>query len=69
MPVAFADGRCRRLRSRWRTDLLPLEVAAIGDDLDTHDTDRKPVTWTASAESIIEKVELGRAALKQASGQ
>jgi hypothetical protein len=28
-----------------------------------------PYTWTASAESIIEKVKRGRVVLKQASGQ
>ncbi len=44
-------------------------VAAIDDYLDTHNADPKPFTWTASAESIIEKVERGRVALKQASGQ
>jgi uncharacterized protein YjdB len=30
-------------------------VAAIGDDLDAHDTDPKPFTWTASAESITSR--------------
>ncbi|CAN5838542.1 hypothetical protein BH24ACT2_BH24ACT2_17890 [soil metagenome] len=44
-------------------------VAAIDDYLDQHNADPQPFTWTASAESIVEKVERGRAALKQASDQ
>jgi len=44
-------------------------IAAIDDYLDAHNLDPKPFTWTASAASIIEKVERGRVALRQASGQ
>jgi transposase len=44
-------------------------IAAIDDYLDAHNIDPKPFTWTASAASIIEKVERGRVALRQASGQ
>ncbi len=44
-------------------------IDTIDDYLETHNADPKPFTWTASAESIIEKVERGRAVLKQASGQ
>src|SRR5271167_277863 len=44
-------------------------VAAIDDYLDAHNVDPKPFTWTASAASIIEKVERGRVALRQASSQ
>ncbi len=43
-------------------------IAAIDEYLDKHNADPKPFTWTASAESIIEKVERGRVALKEASG-
>jgi transposase len=43
-------------------------IAAIDDYLDKHNADPKPFAWTASAESIIEKVERGRVALKEASG-
>lgn len=44
-------------------------VAAIDDYLDKHNADPKPFTWTASAESIIEKVERGRVVLRESSGQ
>jgi transposase len=44
-------------------------IAAIDDYLDQHNIDPKPFTWTASAASIIEKVERGRVALRQVSGQ
>jgi transposase len=44
-------------------------IAAIDDYLDHHNADPKPFTWTASAESIIEKVERGRAALRQTPDQ
>jgi hypothetical protein len=44
-------------------------IAAIDDYLDKHNDDPKPFSWTASAESIIEKVERGRTALREASGQ
>jgi transposase len=44
-------------------------IAAIDDYLDEHNSDPKPFTWTASAASIIEKVERGRVALHQVSGQ
>ena len=43
-------------------------IAAIDDYLDAHNVDPKPFTWTASAASIIEKVERGRVALHQLSG-
>ncbi len=43
-------------------------IAAIDDYLDAHNVDPKPFTWTASAASIIEKVERGRVALRQLSG-
>ena len=43
-------------------------IAAIDDYLDAHNEDPKPFTWTASAASIIEKVERGRVALRQLSG-
>jgi transposase len=42
-------------------------IAAIDDYLDAHNQDPKPFTWTASAASIIEKVERGRVALRQLS--
>jgi hypothetical protein len=43
-------------------------IAAIDDYLDEHNADPKPFTWTASAASIIDKVERGRVALRQVSG-
>lgn len=43
-------------------------IVAIDDYLDKHNADPKPFSWTASAESIIEKVERGRVALRQVSG-
>lgn len=39
-------------------------VAVIDDYLDKHNADPKLFAWTASAESIIEKVERGAPALK-----
>ena len=44
-------------------------IGAIDEYVDKHNADPKPFTWTASAESIIEKVERGRVALREASGQ
>ena len=43
-------------------------IAAIDDYLDKHHADPKPFTWTASAASIIDKVERGRVALTEVSG-
>ena len=59
------DGRVIEGELRRLVDHL---IAAIDEYLDKHNADPKPFTWTASAESIIEKVERGRVALKEASG-
>jgi hypothetical protein len=41
-------------------------IAAIEEYLDAHNEDPKPFGWTATAESILDKVRRGRAALQQA---
>ncbi|WP_454295826.1 IS630 family transposase [Salana multivorans] len=45
---------------------VPDLIAAIEDYLDAHNDDPRPLVWTASAESILEKVTRGRVALNQA---
>jgi transposase len=42
----------------------PALIAAIEEYLDTHNADPKPFKWTATAESILEKVRRGRVALQ-----
>jgi len=44
---------------------VPHLIAAIEDYLVAHNADPKPFEWTASAESILEKVRRGRVALQQ----
>jgi hypothetical protein len=41
---------------------VPDLIAAIGDYLDATNADPQPFTWTASADSILEKVRRGRVA-------
>jgi hypothetical protein len=48
---------------------VPELIAAIEEYLDAHNEDPKPFVWTATAESILEKVRRGRAALQQAVNQ
>jgi hypothetical protein len=48
----------RRLSQR------PDLIAAIGDYLDATNADPQPFTWTASADSIPEKVRRGRVTLE-----
>lgn len=43
---------------------VPELIAAIEDYLDTHNEEPKPLIWTATTESILEKVARGRVALK-----
>jgi len=47
---------------------VPDLIATIEDYLQVHNDNPKPFVWTASAESILEKVKRGRVALAQASG-
>ena len=44
---------------------VPALIAAIEEYLDAHNGDPKPFVWTATAESILEKVRRGRVALEQ----
>jgi transposase len=44
---------------------VPDLIAAIEDYLATHNDNPRPLTWTASVESILAKVARGRVALKQ----
>ena len=48
---------------------VPELIAAIEDYLDTHNEDPKPFVWTATADSILEKVRRGRAALNEVVNQ
>jgi transposase len=48
---------------------VPDLIAAIEDYLDAHNEDPKPFKWTATAESILEKVRRGRVALQQVVSQ
>jgi hypothetical protein len=44
---------------------VPGLIAAIEEYLDAHNGDPKPFVWTATAESILEKVRRGRVTLEQ----
>jgi DDE superfamily endonuclease len=44
-------------------------ITAIGDYLDAHNENPKPFVWTATAESILEKVRRGRVALDEVVNQ
>ena len=43
---------------------MPDLIAAIQDYLAAHNDDPKPFKWTATADSILEKVRRGRVALQ-----
>jgi len=45
---------------------VPDLITAIEDYMNAHNDEPKPLVWTASAESILEKVARGRVALNQA---
>ena len=45
---------------------IPDFVAAIEDYMSAHNDEPRPLTWTASAESIYENVARGRVAFNQA---
>ncbi len=44
---------------------MPDLITAIEEYLDAHNHDPKPFVWTATAESILEKVRRGRVTLEQ----
>ncbi|MFN8099014.1 MAG: IS630 family transposase, partial [Dermatophilaceae bacterium] len=44
---------------------VPDLITAIEDYLNAHNDQPRPLVWTASAESILEKVTRGRVALNQ----
>lgn len=46
---------------------VPALITAIEDYLDAHNDDPKPFLWTATADSILEKVRRGRVALQAVS--
>ncbi len=48
---------------------MPDLIASIEDYLSAHNEDPKPFIWTATADSILEKVRRGRVALEQAVNQ
>jgi ABC-type glycerol-3-phosphate transport system substrate-binding protein len=43
---------------------VPELITAIEDYLDANNSDPKPFPWTATAQSILEKVQRGRVALQ-----
>ena len=50
---------------RWlATHSVPDLIAAIEDYLAAHNDEPKPLVWTATADSILEKVARGRVALQ-----
>ncbi len=69
------------LVERWFRDLtdkairrgvfrsVPELIAAIDEYLQAHNDDPKPFVWTATAESILEKVQRGRVTLEQVKSQ
>ena len=48
---------------------VPDLIAAIETYMEVHNDDPKPLTWTATAESILTKVRRGRVALNQTVSQ
>jgi transposase len=48
---------------------VPDLIGSIEEYLDAHNDDPKPFMWTATAESILQKVRRGRVALQTISGQ
>src|ERR1700757_4086628 len=64
----FRDLTDKALR-RGSFNSVPELIAAIEEYLDAHNEDPKPFVWTATAESILEKVRRGRVALQQAVNQ
>jgi transposase len=48
---------------------VPDLISSIEEYLNAHNDDPKPFVWTATAESILEKVRRGRVALQTVSGQ
>ena len=52
---------------RGNFNSVPALIAAIEDYLEAHNGDPKPFVWTATAESILEKVRRGRVALQAVS--
>jgi transposase len=48
---------------------VPDLIGSIEEYLDAHNDDPKPFVWTATAESILQKVRRGRVALQTISGQ
>jgi transposase len=64
----FRDLTDKALR-RGSFNSVPELITAIEEYLDAHNEDPKPFVWTATAESILEKVRRGRVALQQVINQ
>jgi transposase len=64
----FRDLTDKALR-RGSFNSVPELIAAIEEYLGAHNEDPKPFVWTATAESILEKVRRGRVALQQVINQ
>ena len=54
---------------RGSFDSVPGLITAIEEYLEAHNDDPKPFKWTATAESILEKVRRGRVAPQQVVNQ
>jgi hypothetical protein len=59
----FRDLTEKRIRRGVFQDLEQL-IMAIGDYVDKHNANPKPLIWTAKAKDILEKVTRAQAALK-----
>jgi hypothetical protein len=59
----FAEITRKRIRRGVFHSIVELQMT-INDYLDQHNADPKPFIWTASANSIIEKVNRGKQALE-----
>ena len=62
----FREQTDKALR-RGSFNSVPNLTAAIEDYLAAHNNDAKPFKWTATADSILEKVRRGRVALQEGS--
>ena len=63
----FAEITRKRIRRGVFHSIVELQMA-INDYLDQHNADPKPFAWTASASSIIDKVNRGKQALESLQG-
>jgi hypothetical protein len=65
----LVPGTTDKALRRGSFNSVPDLIAAIQAYLDAHNEDPQPFIWTATADSILEKVRRGRVALQQVVGQ